>query len=367
MEAPSSTPGGGSVSRTIPDSSPDLGNTVITVMGNGFSKKQDLRCNFGQRNVPAEYVTGQKVECTAPQFKLNPSESGQKIKFWLSGGGEISNSVDFLFHATLLVSDAANDCVHAFDSYHGHFVKTLVSSGAGGLKDPQGISFGADMNIYVASGASNQILKYNANGQSMGVFSELPANCGPKDIEFGPDGNLFVACSALSKVLAFNANSGQQLGVAAQGGGLSQPQGIAFGPGNSLYVMSHGTRQVLRYAQGGYFQGAVHRLEDHGADVAFAEGQVFVTGGAHHNHAVCTIKDGQMHAYAQSFSLRDPVGIVFDPAGYLMVASGDNVIRFTAGGHSLNTMKPFRINMKATYMAVSPREKASRRGVRDEL
>ena len=73
----------------------------------------------------------------------------------------------------------------------------------------------------------------------------------------GPDGNWFVACSHINMVLAFNAKSGQQLGVAARGGGLKMPTGLAFAPGNILYVVSAGSNSVLQYAQGGYFRGAV--------------------------------------------------------------------------------------------------------------
>ena len=102
---------------------------------------------------------GCQVKCVSPNLKLPASETGKHMPFWLSGGGEISNNHEFLIHATLLVSDAANDAVHAFDAHHGHFTRTIVTSGAGGLKQPQGIQFGSDGNLYVASAGSNQILK----------------------------------------------------------------------------------------------------------------------------------------------------------------------------------------------------------------
>jgi len=210
---------------------------------------------------------------------------------WLSGGGEISSSQEFLYHSTLLVSDDANDSVHLFDSHHGHFSKTLIKPGAGGLKSPQGIQFGSDNNIYVASAGTNQILKFNVNGQALGVFSELPKTCYPTDIVFGPDSNLFVSCTGMGKVIALNANSGQQLGTAAQGGGLSQPMGITFGPGNTLYVVSMGTNQIMRYAQGGYFQGTVARTEDRGSGIAMNGGFLYLTGGHSVENAVLVLTD----------------------------------------------------------------------------
>jgi sugar lactone lactonase YvrE len=288
------------------------------------------------------------------------------VSFWISGGGEISTSDEFLFHATLAVSDTANNCVHAFDAHHGHFVKTMIPSGAGGLESPQGIQFGEDMSMFVASAGTNQILKFNSNGQSLGVFTELPKNCDPKDILFGPDTNLFVACAQLNKVIAFNANSGQQLGIAAQGGGLSNPTGIAFGPGNTLYVVSTGNNRLLRYAQGGYFQGSVQKVES-AQDVAFFNQHLFVMGPGDSN-AVLVIKGNNAIRFAESFHLHNAVGMCFDAAGHLYVAANNRILRFTTKGHFQSSMTAARHgNMRATYMAVSPREQKRLGGRHDEL
>jgi DNA-binding beta-propeller fold protein YncE len=245
-------------------------------------------------------------------------------------------------------------------------VKTVISSGAGGLSSPQGIQIGVDLSIYVASGGTNQILKYSAHGQPMGVFAELPKHCEPKDIEFGPDTNLFVACQLLGKVIALNANSGQQLGIAAQGGGLKMPTGIAFGPGNTLYVTSVGSNQLLRYAQGGYFQGAVQRLEDPAFDVAFHNGRVFLTSGATQNYAMLTIDGGNLLQFAEQ-RLHEPTGMVFDPSGSLFVSSEKEVVQFDAKGHFRSAVRPRGYDMLATYITISPRETRRAGSRHDEL
>lgn len=353
-----------------PAETADVSPTVITVSGSGFGNPQDLRCNFGSKSVVADYVSSTEIKCVAPAIRLAQDETGREMKFWISGGGEISNSQDFLYFGTLLVSDSGNAAVHLFDSHHGHYIKTLIPSGSGGLKDPQGVAYGQDGNIYVASSGSNQILKYNPQGKSMGVFAELPKHCIPRDIQFGPDSNLFVACSSLARVIALNANSGQQLGVAAQGGGLSQPVGIAFGPGNTLYVVSTGSKKVLKYAQGGYFQGAVHTSEDRGSDVALFEGKIFLTGGQSTGNSILMLDGSSAMHHAESFQLHNPVAIAFDPAGYLYASSGNAVLRFTARGRFISTMKvrgDFGQGFQATFMATSPREVKRKTGRHDEL
>lgn len=366
--APQSTPNGGTISILSPGEAHDVGSTVITVNGQNFRSPQDLRCNFGSSSVVADYVSSTQIKCTSPNIKLPATETGKHMPFWLSGGGEISNEKEFLIHATLLVSDAGNDAVHAFDAHHGHYTKTLIKSGVGGLSSPQGISFGNDGNIYVASAGSNQILKYNPNGQSLGVFSELPKSCYPSDIIFGPDSNLFVACEHMGKVVALNANSGQQLGVAAQGGGLKAPKGLAFGPGNTLFVVSAGSNAILKYAQGGYFQGVVQRTADPGTDVAFFGGRIFYPGGASVSNSILMIDGQQPQHFAESFMIHDPQGLCFDQAGYMFVSSGPSVLRFTHKGHYLGSARPddTKKPMVATYLTTSPRE-VQRKGRHDEL
>jgi glucose/arabinose dehydrogenase len=165
---------------------------------------------------------------------------------------------------------------------HGTFTKTLVQPGEGGLQNPQGVAIGKDQKLYVVSAGTNQILRYElGTGSFIGVFANLPRKCGGTGMIAGPDGNWFVACSSVNMVLAFNAKSGQQLGVAARGGGLKQPQGIAFAPGNVLYVVSKGSNSIAQYAQGGYFRGTITNELQNGFDVAINNGKVYSTGHKH--------------------------------------------------------------------------------------
>jgi len=361
--APSNTPNGGVIQRISPSESPDVGHTKVTVIGHGFQKQSDLRCNFGLKSSVAEFESSTKITCISPSLKLQTDETGRKVQLYLSGAGEISTSKTFTYHVSLLVSDVENDAVQMFDAHHGHFVQTIVKPKDGGLSNPQGVQWGVDGHIYVASSGTNQILKYNgANGQFIGVFAALTPKCMPKDMVFGPDGNLFVACYHLNKVFAYNSQSGQMLGVAAQGGGLSMPTGLAFGKGSNLYVLSSGSQKVLSFAQGGYFQGNIFRSKDANSGIAFNDGVLFVAGGQSHGNSILHVIGGQGEEFIQNFILETPVGLVFDNIGHLLVANGKNVLRF-GGGSLVSSFAPLGTTMSATYMSLSPREsKIQQRG-----
>ncbi len=82
-----------------------------------------------------------------------------------------------------------------FDGVTGAFIDVFVTAGAGGLDAPEGIAFGPDSNadtiaeLYVASRATNQILRYDG---ATGAFIDVFAYGGfvePTGIAFGRDAN----------------------------------------------------------------------------------------------------------------------------------------------------------------------------------
>src|SRR5262245_13701125 len=76
----------------------------------------------------------------------------------------------------------------------------------------------------VASRFTNQVLGYDGNGAPTGVFASGGGLVNPVGLTFGPDGNLYVASGNTNQVLRFDGRSGAPLGVFAQGGGLSAPR-----------------------------------------------------------------------------------------------------------------------------------------------
>lgn len=123
------------------------------------------------------------------------------------------------------------------DPSHGTVIETFVTSaGSGGLDRPDGITFGPDGNLYVASSSTNQVLRYQGpNAGSPGTFISIfvTANSGTLDIphglEFGQDGNLYVA-SFNSKVLRYDGTTGAFMDefVPPGAGGLVEPFGLTF-------------------------------------------------------------------------------------------------------------------------------------------
>jgi DNA-binding beta-propeller fold protein YncE len=135
-------------------------------------------------------------------------------------------------------------------------VSGFVASGSGGLSAPKDLVLGPDGNVYVASSATNSVIRYNGvTGQLIGTF--VASGSGglgdPFGLAFGPDGNLYVGSrgttSGTNSVYRYNGTTGRFLSVfvSAGSGGLNDPIGMTFGPDGNLYVSSFATSSVMRY------------------------------------------------------------------------------------------------------------------------
>lgn len=297
-------------------------------------KGESIQCHFGHDIVKAEYISDKEIRCKTPKVVLK-EEASVTVNVWVTSPGVFcTNSRHFTFFAPLFVSDRANHVVHMLDAHRGTVRGTIVKAGAGGLVEPQGLAMGKDDNLYVASAGTNQILRYDGQGNFLEIFANLPPKCGVRGIAQGPDGNWYAACYNINLVLAFNGKSGQQLGIAARAGGLKRPTGLAFGPNNLLYVVSSGSHQILQYARGGYFRGMVSREYKSGQDVNFHRGKVYATGGV--SGEVSTFLEA---ATVTAFKDR---GAPFQGMAFVQnqafVASGDKIVRFSmnrgAAGHT---------------------------------
>jgi len=152
--------------------------------------------------------------------------------------------------ADLLVSHS--NSVSRYDESTGAFLGVFVRGGSGGLRNAQGLAFGPDGNLYVASFESQQILRYDGvTGAFLDVF--VSAGSGglgaPNDVAFGPDGNLYVADAffGTNSILRYDGRTGAFIDVFATGGGLQQALRIVFGPDDNLFVGNSNSTNVLRY------------------------------------------------------------------------------------------------------------------------
>jgi hypothetical protein len=243
-------------------------------------------------------TTGEFLRVFASQRLTSP----RGILFGPDGNLYVANGND----------DASGDpaSVERFDGKTGAFLDYFVdSSRNAGLTHPSYMVFGPDgradgkFDLYVAAAAEREgssphvgeILRYDGGtGDPLGVF--VPPNSGglnsPQGMLFGPDGSLYVASGnwwagpevfykgayPAGAVLHFQGPAGASPGaflgtfVAGGSGGLANPAGMVFGPDASgdgradLYVANSalkdgivpiaGTSGVLRYdAATGAFLG----------------------------------------------------------------------------------------------------------------
>lgn len=184
--------------------------------------------------------------------------------------------------AALLMGNSSSNNIIIFDEQTGSFLGDFTTSGSGGLRAPDDLTFGPDGNLYISSGGNSNlnlydpsypldsaVLRYSPTGDFLGIAASGNGLTRPYGNAFGPDGNLYVSSFRTNQILRFNGTTGEFLGVFASDNnnglgsinGLNGPNGLLFGSDGSLYVATQGTAndalgnlvfpfesQVLRYS-----------------------------------------------------------------------------------------------------------------------
>lgn len=228
-------------------------------------------------------------------------QSGDFIEVFAQGGGLINAiGMDFGPDGHLYVASGDIPLVNRYNGQTGEFIDSFVvddpetkKDETGGLAGARGLVFGPDDHLYVSSGISDQVLRYDGStGQFMGVFAQGGGLDGPIGLAFGNDGELYVASALSDMVIRYDGTTGEFIDqfVCAGAGGLNNPTGVLFGPDGHLYVASALTNQVLLY---------------NGRSGDFIE--VFASG-----------------------EMSVPIGIIFGPVGDFYVASfqTDSVLKY---------------------------------------
>ncbi len=164
--------------------------------------------------------------------------------------------------ATLYLGNSDSNTIVLFDELTGTIQGNFVTPGLGGLRAPDALTFGPDGNLYVSSGGNSggnlfapnyptdsAILRFSPTGEFLGVAATGNGLTRPYGNAFGPDGNLYVSSFRSNQILRFDGKTGQFLDVFASdnnGGlgslnGLNGPNELLFGPDGSLYVTTEGT------------------------------------------------------------------------------------------------------------------------------
>ena len=136
----------------------------------------------------------------------------------------------------------------------------LFHSGSFGVLGPLGLNFDPNGNLYVISGITHEIFRYDVStGNLLGKFSHSPfvntdgkslPNGQFQDLVFSQNGvYLFVTSMYTGQILLFD-NLGQYLGVFidSKKDGLNHPQNIIYGPDKKLfYINNFDTGSIFVY------------------------------------------------------------------------------------------------------------------------
>ena len=139
------------------------------------------------------------------------------------------------------VSISVNNVTVAEGNAQVRYIDDFVSANSGGLFNPHAVKFGPDGNICVASGFSEQVLRYD--GQT-GAFKDAVITSdvsgvvidNPWALAFGPDNKLYVAGRNSNNVVRYDPATGSVDEFIAAGNGVWNPKALAFGSEGNLYV-----------------------------------------------------------------------------------------------------------------------------------
>ncbi len=219
------------VSSFGPNGTSDIANPIDLEFGNGYLYASNWVAGSVSR---FDENTG-LADSTFNTNQMNDSH--------LTNAGGIAFDSDGVLYVA--ESDGQNGRyeVLRFNATTGNYIDTFVSNGSGGLNRPYSMVFGPDGDLYVSStdsgsnppqngGPRGEVLRYDGTtGASKGVFvSELSGGLlGPHGLSWGPDGNFYVASIASDEILRYDS-SGTFIDafITAGLGGLDAPVNITF-------------------------------------------------------------------------------------------------------------------------------------------
>ncbi len=205
----------------------------------------------------------------------------------------------------------------AFNGFLGDF----VPSGSGGLGTPDGLAWGADRNLYVASNDSSQVLRYHGRtGAFLGVFASEGLSQ-PGNLQFGPDGFLYVCEKQLGQVIRFDPETGELFDVFIEGDELTRPVGLTW-KDDVLYVGDFfGSNGVLQYdAKTGEFLGTLAPLPRTLIVRIGPDGNLWASAHPTDNISIFDTTTGDLVR-----TVVEP-GIMDCPVGHLLAANGDMIV-----------------------------------------
>jgi len=154
----------------------------------------------------------------------------------------------------LYACNRLGDNILVYDGTNGAFISEFITAGSGGLDAPFHLAFQSG-DVFVASFATDQVLRYDGTGNFLSIFVVAGDNGldAPTGVLFHTDGFFYVSSGFTKNAIQKH----QGLGGASPGtfvadfvtdgsGGLFIPHKFLFN-GGDLFATSAGTDQILRY------------------------------------------------------------------------------------------------------------------------
>ena len=145
----------------------------------------------------------------------------------------------------LYVTSDRTDSVLKYD-LEGNFLGVLDDGSHSGFNGAIGLGFDPDGYLYLSRGYTNTIQRYNQATQSFEVFTSGGSLAGPHQFAFGGSGNdLYVANHDNGTVQKFDGTTGVFEGIIASG--LGNAVGLAIDTTGNIYFTSRDQGTVYKY------------------------------------------------------------------------------------------------------------------------
>ena len=146
----------------------------------------------------------------------------------------------------LYVSGHGSDSVERYDPVDNSHVDTFVASGAAGLDAPRGLAFGPGGDLYVVSGNTGSLLRFDgSSGAPAGTLVDGELRT-PRGLVVGGDGDIYVADAGEDTIERFDP-TGLPLGTFARLAPGAEPTGLAWDSDGNLLVTAFAAGRVERY------------------------------------------------------------------------------------------------------------------------
>ena len=236
-------------------------------------------------------------------------------------------------HAGGLTFDAAGN-LFVVD---GHSISKFTVDGtkstfATGLKEPLGLSFDSNGNLFVSDVDSNSICKLTPEGKK----STFASGISSVGMAFDRSGNLFVSYG--DSIFRFTPEGVKSTFVS----GLGNPIDLAFDGAGNLFVVDVAVtdariaRSILKFSPDGTKNGFAYGLEDPSDLAVDGTGNLFVTevtAADASSHSILKFgTDGTRNIFASTLGAARPLGLACDRSGNVFVSNKHSILKFDSSG-----------------------------------